>query len=63
MSKEKIGEVNTPSGYTCYVFWDDQSGDVYVAAEYAGNASTKDGAMTKAQKYAYENGYSGPSRS
>jgi putative component of toxin-antitoxin plasmid stabilization module len=48
----KIGEVKTPSGTTYHVYWNQDTGDVYVAAEYAGNASSKAEAMKKANYYA-----------
>ncbi|MEA5580582.1 hypothetical protein VB620_04405 [Nodularia harveyana UHCC-0300] len=48
----KIGEVKTPSDTSYYVYWNQSTGNVYVAAEYAGNASTKAEAMKKASYYA-----------
>lgn len=53
MAKNKIGEVKTPSGSTYYpVYWDKDTGEVYVATEFAGKASSKDEAMRKADYYA-----------
>ncbi|GET36947.1 hypothetical protein [Microseira wollei] len=53
MAKKKIGEVKTPSGSTPYeVYWDKDTGEVYVATEFAGKASSKDEAMRKADYYA-----------
>jgi putative component of toxin-antitoxin plasmid stabilization module len=48
----KIGEVKNPTGSVYHVFWNQSTGDVYVAGEYAGNASTQAEAMKKADHYA-----------
>jgi len=48
----KIGEVKTSEGGTCYVYWNASSGEVHVAAEPAGRASSQSEAMEKAQYYA-----------
>lgn len=52
MAKEKIGEVKTPTNATFYVYWDKDSGKVYVGNEYAGNASSKQQALIEANYYA-----------
>jgi hypothetical protein len=52
MAQSKIGEVTTPTGGINYVYWDTSTGQVYVASEYAGVATTKDEAMRKANFYA-----------
>ena len=49
---DKIGEVKTPSGSIYYVYWNESTSEVYVAAEYAGKASTKADAMRKDDYYA-----------
>jgi hypothetical protein len=49
----KVGTVRIPGGTTDYdVTWDKDSGKVYVAAEYAGQASSSQEAMIKADYYA-----------
>ncbi|MEA5572749.1 hypothetical protein [Calothrix sp. UHCC 0171] len=52
MAQEKIGEVQTPSGSTYYIFWDQTSGDIHVGSEYAGNALSQSEAMRQANYYA-----------
>jgi hypothetical protein len=52
MAKEKIGEVTTPTNATFYVFWDKDTGEVYVGSERAGNASSKEKAFAEANYYA-----------
>lgn len=52
MAKNKIGEVKTPSGSTYYVYWDKDSGEVYVGRESAGKASSESDALHKADYYA-----------
>lgn len=53
MAKKKIGDVKTPSGSTPYeVYWDKDTGEVYVAREFAGKASSEGEAMRKARYYA-----------
>ena len=57
MASEKIGEVQMESnswlrGSTYDVYWDKNTGKVYVATEYAGTASSKEQAMIEANYYA-----------
>lgn len=52
MAQNKIGEVTTPTNATFYVFWDKDSGEVYVGNERAGNASSKEQALIEANYYA-----------
>ncbi len=57
MASEKIGEVQMASSSwipgTIYpVYWDKNTGQVYVATEYAGTASSKEQAMIEAEYYA-----------
>jgi hypothetical protein len=49
----KVGSVRTPNGVIDYeVTWDKASGKVHVGIEYAGQASSADEAMIKANYYA-----------
>jgi len=52
MAQEKIGEVQTPTGATFYVYWDKNTGKVYTGSEYAGTASSEQQAMIEANYYA-----------
>lgn len=52
MAQEKIGEVTTPTNATFYVYWDKDTGKIHVGNEYAGKASSKQQALTKATIYA-----------
>ena len=54
-----MGQVSMPSGWQPYYFWDDETGDVYVASEYAGKASSADEAFKVATIYAGKEGYKG----
>jgi hypothetical protein len=52
MAREKIGEVESPTGGKSYVYWDKDTGKVYTASEYAGTASSEQQAMIEANYYA-----------
>lgn len=56
MAKQKIGTVKTATGSEYYCFWDDQTGDVYVGSEYAGQARNKEEALQKGDHYAVTKG-------
>jgi len=52
MAQDKIGEVTTPTNATFYVYWDKNTGEVYVGGERAGNASSKEKALIEANYFA-----------
>lgn len=52
MAKEQIGQVTTPTNATFYVYWDKNTGAVYVGKEPAGKASSKEQALIEANYYA-----------
>lgn len=52
MTKEKIGEVTTPTNASFYAYWDKDTGEVYVGNERAGNASSEEQALIEANYYA-----------
>ncbi|MCT7974035.1 hypothetical protein [Laspinema olomoucense] len=52
MAKEKMGEVENPTGSRYPYYWDDVTGEVFVGNERAGKASSREEAWRKANYYA-----------